>query len=169
MSESGGALLTPSYREYLRGDWEGKETAERMKKMRLRERISKTLVEDIQLLQDCIESGTSPIGYEEIAGEIPQATRRESLLRVIVFAGKLAAAKDMDIDGILEEAQTEIKEGRKEVIRENLRKDPGSVTISEFLEVTNPEEVIQSSDRVIEKLGEHVEYNLTKDEETDNQ
>jgi len=167
MSESGGALLTPSYRKYLRGDWEGQDSAERMKKKRLRERVSKSLVEDIQFLQESIEAETSPIGYEDIADEIPQATRRESILRIIVFAGKLAAAKDMDVDGILEEAQTEIKEGRKEAIRKKLRKNPKSVTISELLEVKSKEEVIQHMDRRTEQAIESAISDLTKEEETD--
>jgi len=167
MSESGGALLTPSYREYLRGDWEGQDSAERMKKKRLRERVSKSLVEDIQFLQESIEAETSPIGYEDIADEIPQATRRESILRIIVFAGKLAAAKDMDVDGILEEAQTEIKEGRKEAIRKKIQKNPESVTISELLEVKSQEEIVQNTERRVEKAVESVMNDSTKEEEID--
>ena len=168
MSESSGALLTPSYREYLRGDWEGEEAAERMKKMRLKRRISNVLVEDIQFLEESIEAGTSPIGYEDIADEIPQATRRKSLLRVIVFVGQLAAAKDMDVDSILDEAQTEIKEGRRQAIREKLREDPESVTISELLEIKSQEEVKQHMDKRTEETIEKIVNDLTK-EGTDDQ
>ena len=169
MSESSGALLTPSYREYLRGEWEGDEAAERMKKIRLKRRISKALVEDIQILQESIEGGTAPIGYEDIIDEIPQSTRQKSLLQVIVFVGQLVASGDMDVDSILEEAQTEIKEGRKQAIREKLRKDPGSVTISELLEVKSQEEVKKHVEGRTEQAIESVVDDLTKEEETDDQ
>jgi hypothetical protein len=169
MAESGGALLTPSYREYLRGDWEGKESAERMKKKRLRERISKTLVDDIQFLQESIEDGTSPIGYEDIADEIPQATRRKSILRVIVFVGKLAAAKDMDVDGIIQEAQTEIENGRREVIKRKLRDNPESVTISELMEVARTEEAIRRLENSTEQVAENVVHNLDEEKDTKDQ
>jgi hypothetical protein len=152
MAES-GALLTPSQREYLRGKSDIDDSAERMTKKRIRERVSQTLVEDIRLLQQSIESNTVSIEYEDIVDEIPQYDRRKSFSRSIVFICRLAAAGSMDVDDIVNEAQTEIKEGRKKAIEKKLRENSKSVTLGELLEVVNAEEVTELSENLTEDLS----------------
>jgi hypothetical protein len=152
MGES-GALLTPSQREYLQGKSDIDGSAERMTKKRIRERISQTLVEDIRLLQQSIESDAVSIEYEDIADEIPQYDRRKSFSRSIVFVCRLAAAGSIDVDDLLEEAQTEIKEGRKKAIRKKLRENSKSVTLGELLEIVNGEEATELSENLIRDLS----------------
>ena len=149
MSES-GALLTPTQREYLRGKSDKEGASERMTQKRIRERISQTLVEDIQLLQRSIESDTVSLEYEDIINDIPRGARRKSFSQAIVFICQLAVAGNVDVDDLLEEAQTEVEEGRKEAIREKLRKDSESVTIGELLEVVSAEEVFGEIDGEID-------------------
>lgn len=167
MSES-GALLTPTQREYLRGKSDKEAANERMTQKRIRERISQTLLEDIQLLQRSIESDTVSIEYEDIINEIPRGARQRSFSRAIVFICQLAVAGNIDVDDLLEEAQTEVKEGRKKAIREKLRRDSESVTIGELLEVVSPEELFDDIDEGIDP-GPSDFDELGKDEETDDQ
>jgi hypothetical protein len=141
MSES-GALLTPSQRDYLQ-EKEDKEGAnERMTKKRIRDRLYKTLVEDIQILQHSIESDAVPIQYEDLIKDLPQNDRRRSFSKAIVFICQLAAAGDIDVDDLLDDARTEVKEGREKAIREKLRRDKKSVTIGELLEIGSPDEIL---------------------------
>lgn len=167
MSES-GALLTPSQREYLRGNSDKEGASERMAQKRIRERVSQTLLEDIQLLQRSIESDTVSIDYEDIINEIPRGARQKSFSRAIVFICQLAVAGNIDVDDLLEEAQTEVKEGRKKAIREKLRRDSESVTIGELLEVVSSEELFDEIDGGIDP-GPSDFDELSKDEETDDQ
>jgi hypothetical protein len=167
MSES-GALLTPTQREYLRGKSEKEGASERMTQKRIRERISQTLVEDIQLLQRSIESDMVSLEYEDLINDIPRGARRKSFSRAIVFICQLAVVDDIDVDDLLEEVQAEVEEGRKKAIREKLRKDSKSVTIGELLEIMSPEELLGEIDEGIDpgpsEIGE-----LIKDEETSDQ
>jgi hypothetical protein len=167
MSES-GALLTPTQREYLQGKSDKEGADERMTQKRIRERISLTLIEDIQLLQRSIESDTVSLEYEDIINDIPRGTRQKSFSRAIVFICQLAVAGDVDVEDLLEQAQTEVKEGRKEAIREKLRKDSESVTIGELLEVMSPEELFNGIDGGIDP-GPTDFDELGENEETDDQ
>lgn len=149
-----GALLTPTQRKYLRGKSDQKGANERMTKKRIRERVSQGLVEDIRLLQQSIESGTISIEYEDIVNEIPQYDRQKSFSRTIVFVCRLAAAGSIDVDNLLDEAQTEISEGRKEAIRKKLRENSKSVTLGELMEVVNAEEATELSENLIKDMTE---------------
>ena len=166
MSES-GALLTPTQREYLRGKSDKEGASERMTQKRIRERISQTLAEDIQLLQHSIESDTVSLEYEDIINDIPQGARRKSLSRAIVFICRLAAVEDIDIDDLLGEVQTEVKKGKKKAIREKLREDPESVPLGELMEVMSPEEAAQSPD--IEEIVDGMFDDSNNKEGIDNQ
>jgi hypothetical protein len=141
MSES-GALLTPSQRDYLRGKSDKEGASERMTKKRIRDRLCKTFVEDIQLLQHSVESDAVPIQYEDLIKDISQDVRRKSFSQAIVFICQLAAAGNIDVDDLLDDAQTEFKEGREKAIREKLRRDKHSVTIGELLEIGSPDEIL---------------------------
>lgn len=165
MSET-GALLTPSQREYLRGESEKKGASERMAQKRIRERISQTLVEDIQLLQRSIEANTTSLKYEDIIDEVPPDDRKKSLLRALVFISQLAVAGNIDVDDILEDARTEIEEGRKKAIRERLRQDSESVTLGEIMDVVGTEEALQNMEDEIDQIIEGGLGGLDTEEDT---
>ncbi|SNR36350.1 hypothetical protein [Halorubrum vacuolatum] len=163
-----GSLLTPTQREYLRGKSDITDDNERMTQNRIKDRITQGLVEDIQLLQQSIESDAVSIEYKDIVNDMPKGTRRQSISRAIVFICRLAAADDIDVDDLLKEVQIEVKEGRKRAIRERLRNDDESVTISELLEVVSAEEVIGDMSDEIDTGPTSIDRS-NKREDTDNQ
>lgn len=126
-----GAALTPTQREFLRGDKDDlSDAAERMTRKRIADRLQFTITEDMPLLADAIQRGeidpdkvTDSAGFQEFIS---------GLQSQISVAYAIARSAGFEADRLVEDALEEAREGRAEVLFEQYQEEPKSLTFEEF-------------------------------------
>jgi len=161
-----GAILTPSQREFLRGniDEEASDAKMRMKRRRITDRIQASLVDDIPLIIGALASDNKPnsLSGEKIVDDIHQPNFRQNLSLLVALAVYLSRKHGVDPDDVISEGkETELK-SRSQKLREKAQKNPGSMTLDELMEIQDDvalqliseniseDEVIVSPDEVLE-------------------